>query len=232
MSFNEKYNKIKQLAQKELDLIEEKMVSDINIREPLQTSVVEFLKAPSKHIRPLVSILYLKACNEELTEKHLDVLTLVELVHNAALIHDDISDESTIRRGRKTISAEFNNKLGVISGDYITVRLQPHRHGGPVRHQPHRPGHCSHHGHLRNAGHRRQRRGDEKNGGAQGAGGPAGFYSADPHQRRGGRGDDAAGLYPDGYPAGDYGPLSGGVRLLPHLFEQLSAVHHSYLAHV
>ena len=40
MSFNEKYNKIKQLAQKELDLIEEKMVSEINIREPLQTSVV------------------------------------------------------------------------------------------------------------------------------------------------------------------------------------------------
>ena len=119
MSFNEKYNKIKQLAQKELDLIEEKMVSDINIREPLQTSVVEFLKAPSKHIRPLVSILYLKACNEELTEKQLDVLTLVELVHNASLIHDDIIDESTIRRGRKTISAEFNNKLGVISGDYI-----------------------------------------------------------------------------------------------------------------
>lgn len=119
MSFNEKYNKIKQLAQKELDLIEEKMVSDINIREPLQTSVVEFLKAPSKHIRPLVSILYLKACNEELTEKQLDVLTLVELVHNTSLIHDDIIDESTIRRGRKTISAEFNNKLGVISGDYI-----------------------------------------------------------------------------------------------------------------
>lgn len=119
MSFNEKYNKIKQLAQKELDLIEEKMVSDINIREPLQTSVVEFLKAPSKHIRPLVSILYLKACNEELTEKQLDVLTLVELVHNASLIHDDIIDESTIRRGRKTISVEFNNKLGVISGDYI-----------------------------------------------------------------------------------------------------------------
>lgn len=119
MSFNEKYNKIKQLAQKELDLIEEKMVSDINIREPLQTSVVKFLKAPSKHIRPLVSILYLKAFNEELTEKQLDVLTLVELVHNASLIHDDIIDESTIRRGRKTISAEFNNKLGVISGDYI-----------------------------------------------------------------------------------------------------------------
>lgn len=119
MSFKEKYNKIKQLAQKELNLIENKMVSDINIREPLQTSLVNFLKAPSKHIRPLVAIIYLKACNEELTEKQLDVLTLVELVHNASLIHDDIIDESIIRRGRKTISAEFNNKLGVISGDYI-----------------------------------------------------------------------------------------------------------------
>lgn len=119
MSFNEKYNKIKQLIQKELNQIEEKMVADIHIREPLQSSIVNFLKAPSKHIRPLLAILYLKACNEEISEKQLEVLTLVELVHNASLIHDDIIDESKIRRGRKTLSAEFNNKLGVISGDYI-----------------------------------------------------------------------------------------------------------------
>ena len=72
----------------------------------------------------------------------------------------------------------------------------------------------------------------KKMGGAQGTGGPAGLHPPHSHQRSSGRGDDAAGLYPDGYPAGDYGPLSGGVRLLPHLFEQLSAVHHPHPADV
>nr|QGT49831.1 heptaprenyl diphosphate synthase subunit II [uncultured Candidatus Melainabacteria bacterium] len=119
MNFNEKYKKIRHLIQKEINIIEEKMVTNINIHEPLQTSVTNFLKAPSKRIRPLISILYLKACGEDPTDKQLEVLTLVELVHNASLIHDDIIDESTIRRGIKTISAEFNNKLGVITGDYI-----------------------------------------------------------------------------------------------------------------
>lgn len=119
MNFNEKYKKIIQLVKNEIDIIEKKMVANINIHEPLQTSVINFLKAPSKRIRPLVSILYLKACGENLTDNQLEVLTLVELVHNASLIHDDIIDESKTRRGLITISTEFNNKLGVITGDYI-----------------------------------------------------------------------------------------------------------------
>ena len=119
MNFNERYNRIKNLALRELATIEENMVSQINIREPLKFSLRKFLLAPAKRIRPLLAILYIKALGEELNQKQLEYLTVVEMVHNASLIHDDIIDESNIRRGKETINADFDNKLAVISGDYI-----------------------------------------------------------------------------------------------------------------
>ena len=119
MNFNEKYKKIKNLALRELATIEENMDAQINIREPLRFSLRKFLSAPAKRIRPLLAILYTKALGEELNQKQLEHLTVVEMVHNASLIHDDIIDESKVRRGIETINADFDNKLAVISGDYI-----------------------------------------------------------------------------------------------------------------
>ena len=119
MSFNDDYIKIKKLVAPELEIIEQKMVNPINIQEPLKTHVINFLKAPSKRIRPALAILLSKAVGEELTDEQLELLSAIEIVHNASLIHDDIIDDCEIRRGHKTISAEFNNKLGVISGDYL-----------------------------------------------------------------------------------------------------------------
>ena len=85
----------------------------------LNSALKNFLTAPSKRIRPLLSILYLKANEENLSDKQLEILTVIELIHNASLIHDDIIDNSEIRRGIKTLCKEFDNKLAVISGDYI-----------------------------------------------------------------------------------------------------------------
>ena len=119
MNFNEKYKKIKNLTQDEIKIIEENMVSQIEIREPLNFSLKKFLLAPAKRIRPVLAILYMKALEETLNQKQIDHLTVVEMVHNASLIHDDIIDESKIRRGNETINTNFDNKLAVISGDYI-----------------------------------------------------------------------------------------------------------------
>lgn len=119
MSFNDNYIKIKKLVAPELEIIEHKMVNPINIQEPLKTHVINFLKSPSKRIRLTLAILLSKALEEELSNEQLELLSAIEIVHNASLIHDDIIDDCEIRRGHKTISAEFNNKLGVISGDYL-----------------------------------------------------------------------------------------------------------------
>jgi len=119
MSFNEKYKNIKNLVKEELSIIEEKMVSAVNVREPLNSHIIRFLTSPSKRIRPTLAILYTRACGNNLSDNQLEFLSAIELVHNASLIHDDIIDESEFRRGNKTLSTEFGNKLGVISGDYI-----------------------------------------------------------------------------------------------------------------
>lgn len=119
MSFKEKYKKIRSLTNIELELIEQKMTADIQIREPLNSAVKNFLVSPSKRIRPVLAILYAKAANETLTDEQLELLSVIELIHSASLVHDDIIDNSELRRGNKTLSAEFDNRLAVISGDYI-----------------------------------------------------------------------------------------------------------------
>ena len=108
MKFKERYEKIKVLAKPELEFIEKSLVQDICTREPLDSVLKNFLTAPSKRIRPLLSILYLKANEEVLSEKQLEILTVIELIHNASLIHDDIIDNSELRRGIKTLCKEFH----------------------------------------------------------------------------------------------------------------------------
>ena len=119
MTFSKKYDKIKQIANKELSIIEDKLVENIEIRKELALPLKQLLTAPSKRIRPLVAILYTKACGKNISDEQLELLTVIELIHNASLVHDDIIDECKIRRGQKNISAQFDNKLGVISGDYL-----------------------------------------------------------------------------------------------------------------
>lgn len=119
MDFNQEYSKIKQTLWSELSEIEKRMISDINIREPLNSHIKEFLLSPSKRIRSVIPILYTKALGQELNNGQFEVLSAVELVHNASLIHDDIIDESLLRRSKKTTCAQFGNKLAVIAGDYL-----------------------------------------------------------------------------------------------------------------
>lgn len=119
MTFDNNYNNIKSLANEELKKIEHSMVLGFHAPEPLYTSVKNFLTSPSKKIRSVLCILYSKALGIKLNPQHFELLSAIELIHNASLIHDDIIDKSKYRRGEKTIWAEFDNKLGVITGDYI-----------------------------------------------------------------------------------------------------------------
>ena len=119
MTFNKEYKNIKKLADDELKFIEEFMVQNVDTREPLKSHIINFITAPSKRLRPLLSILFYKSAYGEITNEQLKGLSAVELIHNASLIHDDIIDESNTRRGQKTTASEFGNKLGVICGDYL-----------------------------------------------------------------------------------------------------------------
>lgn len=119
MTFQDKYLHILNEVKEEVEQIKAEITEDINIREPLKSKLFELMTAPSKHIRAVVSFLYLKAAGQNIDNRQVSLQSAVELVHNASLIHDDIIDESKERRSLKTINAEFENKLAVISGDYL-----------------------------------------------------------------------------------------------------------------
>jgi len=70
-------------------------------------------------------------------EHHVELAAVVEFIHTATLLHDDVVDESELRRGRKTANAEFGNAASVLVGDFlysrafqIMVRCEACGHGG------------------------------------------------------------------------------------------------------
>lgn len=114
-----KYFKILNIVQKEINQVLEQMINEISIQEPLKSKLFAVLNAPSKHLRPLVSFLYLKTIDANIDDKQIMYQSAIELVHNASLIHDDVIDESQTRRNVQTLNNAFGNKLAVISGDYL-----------------------------------------------------------------------------------------------------------------
>jgi len=119
MSFEAQYIKYKQLFSGELSKIDKIILDTVSPREELKTPLLNFLNSPSKRIRPVLAMLYLKALEFEISEDIVKLLSAVEIIHNASLVHDDIIDDSEFRRGDKTLSQRFGNKLGVIAGDYL-----------------------------------------------------------------------------------------------------------------
>ncbi|MBS5803135.1 MAG: polyprenyl synthetase family protein [Brachyspira sp.] len=125
MSFEKSYRKIASEVDEELHKLNKEIEISFSEKTILHTGIKEFLLAPSKRIRPVLAFLYLKACNINITDAHIKIQSIVELIHNASLIHDDVIDNGKLRRAKKTMNAVFNNRLAVISGDYIlSVTLQ------------------------------------------------------------------------------------------------------------
>ncbi len=116
---NKKYKLILDTVKADIERVNTSLAFGIELKPILAKELEKFLKAPSKRIRSLVTILYLRAAKMYLLPTHYELLALVELIHNASLIHDDVIDESKLRRGRKTLNDKFDNQLAVISGDYL-----------------------------------------------------------------------------------------------------------------
>ena len=86
---------------------------------PLLTSVIEHIRQRSgKMMRPILVLLAAKLYGE-VCEATLRTAVALELLHNASLVHDDVVDESKERRGQLSVNAIFNNKVAVLSGDYL-----------------------------------------------------------------------------------------------------------------
>ncbi len=74
-----------------------------------------------KRIRPMIAVLAARALSYE-GDKHIKVAVLIEFIHTATLLHDDVVDESDMRRGKATANAAFGNAASVLVGDFIYTR--------------------------------------------------------------------------------------------------------------
>ncbi|MCP5151989.1 MAG: octaprenyl diphosphate synthase [Chromatiales bacterium] len=74
-----------------------------------------------KRLRPLVVLLAARAAGYD-GNRHIDLAAIVEFIHTATLLHDDVVDDSALRRGRATANAVFGNEASVLVGDFLYSR--------------------------------------------------------------------------------------------------------------
>ena len=103
----------------EIKDLEDSLIKSINSDIGLATEVTSHLvNSGGKRIRPLICILTAKAfgyAGKELIQ----LASAIELLHTATLIHDDVVDESTSRRGKESIHRKWDNAHGVLVGDFV-----------------------------------------------------------------------------------------------------------------
>ncbi|CNE78938.1 octaprenyl diphosphate synthase [Yersinia nurmii] len=74
-----------------------------------------------KRIRPMIAVLAARSLGYQ-GDKHVTIAALIEFIHTATLLHDDVVDESDMRRGKATANAAFGNAASVLVGDFIYTR--------------------------------------------------------------------------------------------------------------
>lgn len=84
----------------------------------IQKVIDHIMKSDGKKIRPILLLLAAKACGDINPITYNSAIT-VELLHTASLIHDDVVDESSMRRGKPSLNAVFDNKMSILVGDYF-----------------------------------------------------------------------------------------------------------------
>ena len=108
-------NKLNEVNQQ----IKHKLASEINLIHEMTSY---HLKSGGKKIRPLLTLCSAKLCGYEKGNRDVNLAACVELIHNATLLHDDVIDNSSLRRGIKTSNTIWGNQSSILVGDYLLSR--------------------------------------------------------------------------------------------------------------
>ncbi len=111
------------------DLVESDMRAvDALIQQRLQSDVVlvnqlshYIINSGGKRLRPMLALLMARACGYD-GKKHVEIAAIVEFIHTATLLHDDVVDESDMRRGKDTANNVWGNQAAVLVGDFLYSR--------------------------------------------------------------------------------------------------------------
>lgn len=113
---------IREVVADDLQKVEELIASSVT--SPVKTVVDvsgHLVDAGGKRLRPLVVLLAAHACGYS-GSKHIELATLMEFLHSATLLHDDVIDSSSLRRGRNTANSVWGNSTSILVGDFLYSR--------------------------------------------------------------------------------------------------------------
>lgn len=99
-------------------MIQQRLRSDVALVNQLAYYIIS---GGGKRIRPLIAVLSAKALGYQ-GNQHISLAAIIEFIHTATLLHDDVVDESELRRGRDTANQLFGNAASVLVGDFLHTR--------------------------------------------------------------------------------------------------------------
>ncbi len=116
-------SKIKAPVEREMDLFERKFRESVRTDVALLDRITMFIVTrKGKRMRPLFVFLTAKMLKGSVPERTYRGAGIIELIHTATIIHDDVVDESTFRRGFFSLNAMWRNKIAVLVGDYLLAK--------------------------------------------------------------------------------------------------------------
>lgn len=104
----------------ELSQVEERLRQQLRSEHPFVDELVRYgCLLGGKRLRPALLLLVAKAIAGQANDDHLTLATVVEMIHTATLVHDDVLDEADMRRHLATVNARWDNESSVLLGDYL-----------------------------------------------------------------------------------------------------------------
>ena len=116
------FDNLKTFVGEDLAQVNEVILARMNSRVPLIPELAgHIIAAGGKRLRPLITLACARMCGYAGT-RHVKLAACVEFIHTATLLHDDVVDESNLRRGNATANAVWGNQASVLVGDFLFSR--------------------------------------------------------------------------------------------------------------
>ena len=120
---NNSYLDLKNSVEDKLVLVEEKIKNKLTSEVDLVQKISDYhLKTGGKRLRALLTLGSSKLCGYLKGGRDINLAACIELIHGATLLHDDVIDNSDMRRGKKTINIIWGNQSSILAGDYLLSR--------------------------------------------------------------------------------------------------------------
>ena len=102
--------------------MDDEIITQLSSDVALVSSVANYIvQSGGKRLRPLLVLLSARACGYQ-GQQHVRAAAIIEFIHTATLLHDDVVDESTLRRGQNTANAVFGSSASILVGDFLYSR--------------------------------------------------------------------------------------------------------------